>query len=92
MIQQFCPEDYDECYTEGCPKCSKTLSIINNKEKIIEEAIEGLIIIKKICLHYNIVFDTFCKTADDKYCKDKEKLDKKIKNIKEDTDGEIGLD
>jgi hypothetical protein len=74
MIQQFCPEDYDECYTEGCTRCSTTLSALLDKEQIVEEALAGLVIVRKICNHYGIPFATFCEQADDVISKEKSKL------------------
>jgi hypothetical protein len=73
MIQQFCPEDYDECYTEGCTKCSTTLSAKLDREQILEEALAGLVIVRKVCNHYGIPFEQFCDDADAEIEKEKER-------------------
>lgn len=63
MIQSFYPEDKgcDGCRTTGCSCCSDTLNVLQDKDKILKEAVDNIKVVKKICAYYKISFHKFCK-------------------------------
>ncbi len=62
MIESFYPkEEYGGCRTTGCSCCSCEFNPRTEKDKILESARDNIRVVKKICEHWKIPFEKFCK-------------------------------